>query len=228
MASGKPDFRWAAKIWTSIAFCLIGAVAGTSLYVGNLVFVKVRDDAATAASILRVFDGQPIEPWTGFVSSQENWAGTRFTSKGASQGPISATVDSGGMRVVWNGSAAQVYLQSVTTQKDLTSYVRTGALVFDVTVHKPPADRTTVGIHCVYPCSAEVPVTTLLRQLRPETKSTVKIPLSCFVANGLDPKQVDTPFLVYTEGPFDATFSDVRWVPGAATDSDVTPCSRLH
>jgi hypothetical protein len=33
---------------------------------------------------------------------------------------------------------------------------------------------------------------------------------------------------VYTEKPFDATFSDVRWEAGAAKDSDATPCASLH
>ncbi len=48
MASGRPDFRWTAKIRASAAFCLVGAVAGTVLYFGNLAYVRAGDKAAPA------------------------------------------------------------------------------------------------------------------------------------------------------------------------------------
>jgi hypothetical protein len=38
---------------------------------------------------------------------------------------------------------------------------------------------------------------------------------------------VNTPFLVYSVGAFDATFSDVRWEAGAANSPNATPCSAL-
>lgn len=40
MAPGRPDLRWAAKVRASAAFCLVGAVAGTGLYFGNLAYVR--------------------------------------------------------------------------------------------------------------------------------------------------------------------------------------------
>jgi hypothetical protein len=39
MASGRQDFRWPAKIGASAAFCLVGALAGTGLYFGNLAYI---------------------------------------------------------------------------------------------------------------------------------------------------------------------------------------------
>ena len=42
MASGKPDFRWTAKIWTSAAFFLAGAVVATGLYFGNLAYLAAQ------------------------------------------------------------------------------------------------------------------------------------------------------------------------------------------
>jgi hypothetical protein len=47
MTSSKPDFGWAAKIRTSTVFCLVGAVTGTGLYFGNLVYVSAGDEAAS-------------------------------------------------------------------------------------------------------------------------------------------------------------------------------------
>jgi hypothetical protein len=71
-------------------------------------------------------------------------------------------------------------------------------------------------------------VTNLFRNLEPEQPTTIRIPLSCFTDAGLDATKVDTPFLVYTEQPFDATFADIRWEPGAATSPSATPCANLH
>jgi molecular chaperone DnaK len=224
-----PRKKWLVPTVAAALAVVVGAVAALFLATGG----GQAQEAGTATGAhvpppLRVYDDGPVTPWIGFVSSQENWGGTQFSPTGARQGPVSATVDSSGMRVTWNGTAAQVYLQSTTSTEDLSSYVDTGALVFDVSVHKPPANTTIVAVHCVYPCGAKVPITTLLQHIQPEQRTTVKLPLRCFVNGGLDPKRVNTPFLVYTDQPFDATFSDVRWEVGAATDKDATSCADLH
>ena len=67
-------------------------------------------------------------------------------------------------------------------------------------------------------------MTAALRGLPIGQKSTVKIPVSCFAGKGLDLETVNTPFLVYTDGAFSASFANVRWVPKAGADPDVLPC----
>jgi outer membrane protein OmpA-like peptidoglycan-associated protein len=54
MAPARPDFRWASKIRVAVIFCLVGAVAGTSLYFGNLAYIRAGDEAAAAVSRLAV------------------------------------------------------------------------------------------------------------------------------------------------------------------------------
>ena len=51
MASGRPDFRWAAKAQVSAAFLLAGAVAGTALYFGNLAYVNAAERRAGNAAL---------------------------------------------------------------------------------------------------------------------------------------------------------------------------------
>jgi actin-like ATPase involved in cell morphogenesis len=179
---------------------------------------------------LRLLDGGTIDPWVGLVSSEENWDGTEISSNGARQGPINATWDGArGLRVTWGDGPGEVYLESSDDPQDLKSYVDSAsALVFTMTVHQPPADHTIMAVNCNYPCGGEVVVTNLFRNLEPEQPTTIRIPLSCFTDAGLDATKVDTPFLVYTEQPFDATFADIRWEPGAATSPSVTPCANLH
>ena len=191
---------------------------------------ETSDDAAQNPPPLRLLDGETVRPWVGLVSSEENWDGTEIGARGASQGPIDATWDSArGLRVTWHDAPGELYLQSSDDPQDLTSYVDTdGALVFTVTVHAPPADHTVMAVYCDYPCGGEVVVTNLFRNLAPEQATTIRIPLNCFTAAGLDATKVDTPFLVYTEQPFDATFSDIRWEPGAATSPGATPCANLR
>jgi hypothetical protein len=172
-----------------------------------------------------------VDPYHSLIASSANWSGTEFGAEAASHPPISAAPDkTKGLRVTWAGGApGQIYLQSTSGPRDLKSYVDSdGALVFDTVVHSAPAGRTTtVAVHCVFPCAAAVKATTLFRKLSVERKATVKIPLSCFTDGGLDPTKVNTPFLVYAEDAFDATFSNIRWEPGAATDPDATACGDL-
>jgi beta-glucosidase len=83
----------------------------------------------------------------------------------------------------------------------------------------------------MYPCFGELDMTAVLRGLPLNQRSTVKIPLSCFVSTGskgTDFTLVDVPFLLYTERPFSATFANIRWQVGAATDADALPCSALQ
>jgi molecular chaperone DnaK len=176
---------------------------------------------------LWVYDNGPVPPFHSLIASTDNWAGVDFGQEGARQKPISAAPDGqGGLRVTWaGGSPGQIYIQNIADARDLTSYVNSrGALVFDVVVHTAPADRTTVAVHCIYPCVSEVEATKMFRGMPPGGKATVKIPLTCFTAHGLNAAMVNTPFLVYTSGAFDATFSNIRW---EANVTDATPCTDL-
>lgn len=50
MAPDRPDPQRIVKVRASLAFCLVGAVAGTALYFGNLAYVRAGDEAARSAS----------------------------------------------------------------------------------------------------------------------------------------------------------------------------------
>jgi len=170
----------------------------------------------------------PVEPYTSFIASAENWAGVDI-SGGASQKAIKADPDDkGNLHVQWAGGApGQVYMQNPTDSEDKSAYVAKGALVFDVAVHAPPKALVTIAVHCVYPCAAEVEVTKIFRDLPKDKTTKITVPLNCFTAKGLRPTTVNTPFLVYTTGKFDATFSDIRWEPDAASGAPAKRCTNL-
>jgi molecular chaperone DnaK len=217
-----PRKKWLVPTIAAAVVVVVGALTTLLLNSGDN-----KAGAGPAPTVLDVYDNGFVDPWTGLVSSSEdNWAGTRIAEEGTRQTTIAALPEKNGLRVTWSGNGAgQVYLQSTIGTRNLKSYVDSGGtLTFDVVIHEPPTAVTSLAIHCVYPCGADVTATNLFRDLAPEKKATVKIPLSCF-ADGLNPTKVNTPFLVYAEKPFDATFSAVRWDPTA--DEDAISCDAL-
>ncbi|MBN9742334.1 beta-glucosidase [Amycolatopsis sp. A1MSW2902] len=192
------------------------------------------DGGGTATEDLPIYDRTDVAPYKSFIGSASNWGGTEIGADGTASHPeitvvpADVNVQGDGLKATWTGTgAAQLYSQHPGGTDDLRGYPNAdGALEFDVIVHSPPVNRTVVSLHCVYPCSSEVNATKLFGDLPAGQKSTVKIPLSCF-ASGLDFESIDTPFLVYTDGPFSASFANVRWSPGGAKDPDARKCSDL-
>ncbi|MDI2027611.1 Hsp70 family protein [Saccharopolyspora sp. TS4A08] len=192
----------------------------------------VAQKPAAPGGPLKVFDGKTLEPFAGYLGSDANWGGSYIFDEGTEQGTAIKAVDdpvNKGLRVSWlDDKPAQVYLQTNSPRGplDLTPYsANDGALVFDAVVHAPPVgDTTKIGMHCEYPCRSEVPASHLFANMPPEQRATVKIPLACFVDGGLDPKRVNTPFLVWSQRRMDITFANVRV---EAEVHDATPCNAL-
>ena len=187
-----------------------------------------------ATEPLEIFNRVDIDPYKAYIGSPENWGGTEIGVDGtASHAELNVVqsdvnVQQDGLKVTWTGTGpGQVYMQSPGTGNDLRGYLNTdAALEFDVIVHQAPANRTVISMHCNYPCFSEVAATDLFKNL-PAGKNTVKIPVSCFAAGGLDFEKVNTPFLVYTDGALQASFANVRWVPKAGADPDAKKCGDL-
>ena len=97
-----------------------------------------------------------------------------------------------------------------------------GALQFDTIVSSAPAAGVTLSMD-----GARVNATALLGALAGKGKQTVKIPLSCFTAKGLDLSRVQSPFGVSSEGAFKAAFANIQVVGGAAKDKDALACEAL-
>ncbi|MDT7803067.1 MAG: beta-glucosidase [Actinomycetota bacterium] len=188
----------------------------------------------TATEDLSIFDRTDVAPYKSFIGSASNWGGTEIGPDGTADHPeintvpTDVNVQGDGLKTTWTGTgAAQLYLQNPTGTDDLRSYLNAdGALEFDTVVQQAPVNRTVISMHCVYPCFSEVNATKLFTDLAGGAKTTVKIPLSCF-NNGLDFEHINTPFLVYTDAAFQASFANVRWVPNGAKDPDARPCSSL-
>ncbi|GAB2669261.1 hypothetical protein GCM10027271_31440 [Saccharopolyspora gloriosae] len=215
---------------------LVPAISAAAvLVVGAAVALFATAGSGAPSEPLPLYDGAPVAPFTGYVGSDsDGWNGTAVEPGGTEQPPhITAEPDADGLRVTWTDEdPAQFYLQTANPESavDLSAYAEHGgAVVFDVVPHVAPTDGyTKIAMHCHHPCGAELPATDLFGDLPVAQPTTMKIPLSCFTSAGLDPKQVNTPFLVYSQRRMDITFSDVRVEPGAADAPDATPCTELR
>jgi beta-glucosidase len=121
-------------------------------------------------------------------------------------------------RLTWSGPA-KLSAQSVKASA-LPAFAATdGALQFDVIVSAAPQGKAGIGMD-----NAELDASAVFQRMAGKGKQTVKIPLSCFSAQGLKPDAVSTPFSVSSDAPFAATFANIQIVGGAARDKDASAC----
>ena len=190
----------------------------------------------TATQDLEIHVRGNVPPYVLYIGAPVNWGGMQVDENSTAVttlGDISVqttdvNVQGDGRRVTWTGTG-QIYAQS-QREVDLRSYLNAdGALVFDAIVGQSPAGPVKMRVDCTYPCFGEVDTSNLFSPLNwpPGVRRTVKIPLQCFSTNGTDMSRVNTPLLIYTEHAFQLSFANVRWVPGAAKDPDVTACDAL-
>jgi beta-glucosidase len=185
-----------------------------------------------------------LAPFGIYLGSGANWAqlvdNTATTATISDNGALTLTPTAGLKDMTWNtaGTGAQVYLQA--PDRDATvdgnqgynykGYLDAGGvLAFDVKVNTAPAGTVLARIDCAYPCKGELDATALFTDatLGNGGTHTFKIPLSCFQAAGTDFTAVNTPFLLFTDNPFDVTWSNVRWLTGANAGTGVASCAVL-
>jgi beta-glucosidase len=103
-----------------------------------------------------------------------------------------------------------------------------GVLRFDTIVGIAPRGVTTIAMQCGPNCGAALSVTALFQRLADKGKQTVKIPLACFTAKGVNLARVDTPFGISGDAPFAAAFANIDILGGAANDADTVRCEDLQ
>jgi beta-glucosidase len=112
------------------------------------------------------------------------------------------------------------------TGRDLSGWQGVdGALAFDLVVDKPPEGDVHVRVECGFPCGGSIDVTAAVRALPLHAKATLKIPLQCYVDQGLDLAGADLLFAIDTDKPFVASVANIRWQVGAGKEAGALPCT---
>ncbi|MCP4626281.1 MAG: glycoside hydrolase family 3 protein [bacterium] len=192
-------------------------------------------DGDVATEPLEVFvQGGNIDPWVLQLGDPSNWGGTAVdlsdpnnvtALENVKAGPRvdSPTFQSGGITVTWTGGPGQFYSQGDgAAGEDLTPYINApnSALVYNVRSNAAPTFAVKTRVDCVFPCIGELDLTPAYTDISDGDWHELAVPLSCFETAGTDFSNVNTPFLVFTEGAWAADFATIRWEPDR--DGNVT------
>ncbi len=182
---------------------------------------------------LEVFvQGGNIDPWQLYIGDPSNWGGTLVDLSDPNNvtamlnvkaGPRvdSPTFQFGGISVAFGVGTndvgpGQIYSQGDGgTGEDLRSYINAinSALVFSVRSGAPPTAAVKTRIDCVFPCLGELDLTPAYTAISDGNWHELAVPLSCFAVAGADFSNVNTPFLIFTDGLWAADFASIRWEP---------------
>lgn len=187
---------------------------------------------------------EPLEIFTGGANRGDyvlrmggpsNWGGVDVVPGAALPGGevvfevVDGNLQGSAMQVTWSGEG-QIYsqLEQPAPGTDLRAYANSNTtLAFRVRVTAPiEALNVALSMHCEWPCLGEVPLRGTLESLNDGEWHDVQVPLVCFTNTGLDPANVNTPFLIYANGPMGLALEDIRWEPNTA--SGAPACSTFQ
>ena len=131
-----------------------------------------------------------------------------------------------GKQVSWRGKGRYEASAAFATPIP-ANLVTDGALQFKAQIHQAPSSKVSMWMECGENCVASLDLSKSFQSYLGAGVKTVKIPLACFAALGVDMRKVKTPFSVSTEGNFTADFADIQIVGGAAKDADALACDKL-
>ena len=166
-----------------------------------------------------VFNGGPRGSWKLFTGDDSDWA-VEATSSSAQSSTGSVTlraidrvVQEDARRVSFTGAAgrlSQVYMQS-EYPTDLTALNDAGgALSIDFRVMRQPTSEVTLRMDCKYPCSGSVRFTKVLLDAPVGEWTKRAVPVTCFKEAGLNLLQVNTAFVLATEGDLTLDISEIK------------------
>ncbi|AGX88163.1 glycoside hydrolase family 3 protein [Candidatus Symbiobacter mobilis] len=186
----------------------------------------------TVPSPYGMYLGSATAPTSG--ASGENWWRQPISAVLPAMSVVTDPTDASAKKVTWTGTElGQVYIQRSDEKPtgDVTQYQnKDTALVFDAQVYQAPQGVVTMQLDSQWPNRALWTATQMFQNLG-TTKKTVKVPLSCFVnttddhSTGFHYDKALTLFFVGTNKQFQASFSNIRWVVGAAKDADAVLCN---
>ena len=166
-----------------------------------------------------VFKGGPRGNWQLFTGDPSDWAveatGSRSQSSTGSVvvESIDRVVQEDARRLTFTGAddrLSVVYMQS-EYPTDLTDLDEAGgALVIDFRVVEKPTEQVNLRMDCKYPCSGSVRFTKVLLDAPIGEWTQKSIPTACFANDGVQLGQVNTAFVLATEGDITLDISEIK------------------
>ncbi|OCH18914.1 1,4-beta-D-glucan glucohydrolase [Aliivibrio sp. 1S165] len=196
---------------------------------------KVKDRPTTD---LEIFNREATTTFVPKMSGQvTKWKGT-FISRSkkidvgsASSLPLNYKHQQDALRMDFGKQLPmQFYLQTPDKRGiDMRHYLAANStLEFDIAVKGEIPMSLKLATHCVYPCGAMALIQKELKAIVEASNSewvTMKVPLRCFADNGVNFSSINTPFLLYSDEPFEFDIGEIRYVPsGEEVEKEVVDC----
>jgi beta-glucosidase len=189
--------------------------------------------ACADASVLPIFNMADIAPFTLHVAAGEAERALGSDLNRAIEFPegapalrvetVQVNTQQDAKRVTWLAPARFYAINP--SRNNLAAFAQAdGALQFDVMVSTAPVAPVVLSMGCGAGCGADYDLTRVLQGFAAGEKHTIKVPLACFAAGGLELAGVEVPFAVSATAPFAAAFTNIKVVAGAAKQDDALPC----
>jgi len=162
-----------------------------------------------------VFDKRPLNGFELYVGDQEGWR-VPVTARSASSpsGMVSVrnidmSTQEDAREVTWHGGGAQISFHG-GRPLDLSPLANANAqLTFEVRVEARPESKVILRMDSAYPHWGSLDITETLRELPQGRWQRVSIELERFIESGTDPRSVETPFLLWTEGAMRLSLANI-------------------
>lgn len=128
--------------------------------------------------------------------------------------------------VTWSAGAPQGAALVARGAKPIVlpaAAMREGALQFDAIVTAAPQGKVTLAMQ-----ETSLDATRLFTRLAGKGKQSIKLPLACFTARGLQLGRMDAPFALSASAPFAVALANIEIAGGAANAPDAVRCDELR
>jgi beta-glucosidase len=161
--------------------------------------------------------GEAWAPFSFFLGDSSNWktpAGPfNMTSLGGvvrSRG-VDYKSQEDSRQLSWQGGQTGVAMLKTQRAVDLTTLAPAGDLVLRMTyrIDQAPSHAVTLGMACGDNCNANLDIGTLLQAQEIGQWQQLDLPLACFTEAGLDPRALQSPMILETDGTLSLSLHEV-------------------
>lgn len=162
-----------------------------------------------------VFEKRPVNGFELFIGDREGWR-VPVTARSASSPSglvsvrnIDMSTQEDAREFTWHGGGAQISFHG-NRPLDLTQLAGAKAqLTFEVRVETRPESKVILRMDSAYPNWGSLDITEILRDLPRGDWQSVAIDLARFIESGTDPRCIETPFLLWTEGAMRLSLANI-------------------
>jgi len=163
-----------------------------------------------------VFDKRPANGFDLYVGDQEGWRvpvkarTARSPSGRLSVRNIDRATQEDAREITWHGGSAQVSFHG-HQPLDLRPLAAAKAqLAFEVRVEARPESEVILRMDSAHPNRGSLDITDILRELPRGEWRRVAIGLERFIESGTDPRSVETPFLLWSQGAMRLSLANIE------------------